>query len=239
MTPHEAFFTVHRDLPREGPGSRADLDWALRRVTLPRNARILDAGCGPGADIEGLLAHAPDGHVLATDTHAPFVERVKNAWKDDPRVTAETADMRVATSPFDLIWSAGAVYFLGLEEGLPLLAEKLAPSGAIIFSDMVYISTRRDPEMREAVEAEAPWIMGHVEHQQRIASLGFSMHGRRVLPISSWEAYYTPMEARLEELAPTDDPELQAAIDEAAAEIALWRTYHRQFGYVLSVVRPA
>ena len=72
MTPDEAFFTVHADLPREGPGSRADLDWAVRVAGVSDTARILDAGCGPGADIEGLLAHAPRGHVMAVDTHAPF-----------------------------------------------------------------------------------------------------------------------------------------------------------------------
>ncbi|CAN0595418.1 unnamed protein product [Ectocarpus sp. 12 AP-2014] len=202
-------------------------------------SRILDAGCGPGADIAGLLAHAPRGHVTAVDTHAPFVERVKAKWSVDARVTAQVADMRDASGPFDFIWSAGALYFLGLDDGLPLLVEKLAPQGAIAFSDMVYLSSKRDPEMRQAIEKEAPWIMGHIEHQKRLASLGFTCLGQRVLPPSSWEAYYIPMEHRIAKLSPTQDEALQAALTEAADEIALWRKYYRQFGYVLSVVRPS
>lgn len=238
MTPEQAFFTVHSDLPREGPGSRADLDWALKLASPPQDARILDAGCGPGADIEGLLAHAPLGHVTALDTHAPFVKAAQANWSEEPRVTLETGDMSEAKGPFDLIWCAGSLYFLGLEKGLLQMAEKLVPGGAIAFSDMVYTSQRRDPEMRKAVEVEAPWITGHIAHQEKIAALGFRILGQRVLPPASWEAYYTPMQARLKTLTPTTDPVLQAAIDEAAAEIALWRKYHRQFGYVLSVVRP-
>lgn len=238
MTPNEAFFTVHSDLPREGPGTRADLDWAMTLASPPKDARILEAGCGPGADIEGLLAHVPSGHVTAVDTHAPFIKTVQAKWPHEPRVTALVTDMANVSGSFDLIWSAGALYFLGLKEGLSVMSEKLAPEGAIAFSDMVYLSDQRDPDMRKAIEAEAPWITGHIAHQKRIKDLGFMILGQRVLPIASWEAYYTPMEARLKALIPTEDRELRAAIDEASAEIALWRKYHRHFGYVLSVVRP-
>jgi|GEM_PF-4683729 len=46
-----AFFTVHRDLDREGPGEAADVHWALDVAGTPEDARILDAACGPGADM--------------------------------------------------------------------------------------------------------------------------------------------------------------------------------------------
>ena len=52
-----AFFTVHQDLPREGPGDRESLDWALGLAGVAPEGVILDAGCGPGADVPGLLAH--------------------------------------------------------------------------------------------------------------------------------------------------------------------------------------
>ena len=35
MIPEDAFFTVHRDLEREGPGEAADVIWALEVAGTP------------------------------------------------------------------------------------------------------------------------------------------------------------------------------------------------------------
>ena len=42
----EAFFTVHRGLPREGPGTAEDVAWACGLAGLPEGAVICDAVCG-------------------------------------------------------------------------------------------------------------------------------------------------------------------------------------------------
>lgn len=52
------FFTVHRDLPREGQGSRAKRDAALAQIRMPKAARLWDASGALGADIDGQLDHA-------------------------------------------------------------------------------------------------------------------------------------------------------------------------------------
>ncbi|HEX8823356.1 MAG TPA: class I SAM-dependent methyltransferase, partial [Archangium sp.] len=46
----DAFFLLHTDLPREGPGSDDCTREALRRLRpwLPASPRVLDLGCGPG-----------------------------------------------------------------------------------------------------------------------------------------------------------------------------------------------
>ena len=74
--------------------------------------------------------------------------------------------------------------------------------------------------------------------RKTIQDAGFALLGQRVLPDAAWEAYYTPMEARIAALRPTADTDLAKILDEAEAEIALWRNYRHQFGYVLTVVRP-
>ena len=238
MTPNEAFFALHSDLPREGPGTREDLDWAIRHTHIPTDARILDAGCGPGADIEGLLAHAPTGHVTAVDTHPAFVDTVKARWDGDPRVTAIAGDIRDIVGPFDFIWCAGALYFLGIEAGLPILGSKLAPGGCIAFSDLVYTTTDPDLTLRSYLEQEVPQMRSTAELLETVAKAGFSVLGHRVLSSASWEEYFTPQERRIAELRSDGDAALSAVLDEAETEIAMWRRYSDQFGYVLTVVQP-
>ncbi len=239
MTAKEAFFQLHEGLPCEGPGSRQDLEWAVIRAHIQADARILDAGCGPGADIDGLLTHASEGHITAVDRHLPFIEAVEARWGRDKRVTAIAGDMRDAKGPFDFIWCAGALYLLGLEKGMPLLGSKLAQGGTIAFSDLVYIGPNPDPELRAYLKAEVSEMRTHSELQAAIKALGFRSLGQRVMPKSSWETYYVPLEQRIAMLRASADAALCDVLDAAETEIAMWRRHSDQFGYVLSVVRPA
>ena len=239
MTPAQraAFFTLHEGLPRQGPGTRRDLDWACRIAGVTPDARILDAGCGPGADIEGLLAHAPRGHVLAVDTHAPFVDEVATRFSGDARVQTVAGDMVDARGPFDFVWCAGALYFLGVANGLRIMAEKLDTDGAIAFSHLVYTVAAPDPAVRRVFDAE-PDVMGHMALQALIENTGFKLHGQRVMPNASWDAYYEPMRTRIAKLRPDADEHLSAVLNEAEAEIALRDSFPRHFSYVTSVVTP-
>ncbi len=48
--------------------------------------------------------------------------------------------MGVLTGPFDLIWSAGALYFLGVTDGLTGWRAALAPGGAVAFSEPCFFT---------------------------------------------------------------------------------------------------
>lgn len=233
------FFQLHADLPREGPGDRASLDWAFTTGNLPRDARIFDAGCGPGADIEWLLSNAPGGHVLAMDLHPPFIDRVAERWGKDPRVEARVGSMAEAEGPFDLIWIAGALYFLGVEKGLRHFRPHLAPGGVVAFSELAWLTDDPAPALRWELGKEYPEIGDAAILEARVKAAGYDLCGLRVLDDAAWEAYYTPLEARAAMLRPGAGPELIAVLDAAIAEIALWRENRDAFGYLLAVVRPA
>jgi hypothetical protein len=168
----------------------------------------------------------------------PFIEAVNARWGEDERVTSIVGDMREVSGPFEFIWCAGALYFLGVEKGLPLLGSKLAPDGAIAFSDLVYLVPNPDSELRTYLEGEVPQMRTQLELGTAIREAGFVSFGQRTLPDLSWEEYYSPMERRIEELRPDAGAELSEVLNEAENEIAMWRRYSDQFGYVLSVVRP-
>ena len=68
MTPEAAFFALHRDLPREGPGQAEDVHWALYTAAVPEEARICDLACGPGADTRTLAKARPHARITGIDS---------------------------------------------------------------------------------------------------------------------------------------------------------------------------
>lgn len=235
MTPDEAraFWALHRGLPRQGPGEPADVAWAARVANVPAYARICDAGCGPGADLEALLEVAPEGHVTAIETHADFVEEA--AARELDRVDVQQGDMAEIEGPYDFIWAAGSLYFLGITEGLRLWRDALAPGGAVAFSEPCWLIPNPSDELRRFWRRYPP-LSGQAGIATRIGAAGWEQVDSRVLSDHAWESYFRPMERRLAELRKQGS---HPVWEEAEEEIALWRQNARAFGYLLSVVRPA
>ncbi len=234
----EAFFTLHRDLPREGPGEAADVAWAATICGLAADADIVDVACGPGGDIAALLVAAPKGHVTALDKTPHFVEAARGAWRDDPRVMVLRADMARIMNSFDLIWCAGAVYFMGVTEALSAWRKSLNPGGVVAFSEPCWFSASPSPEARENW-ADYPPMTDEAGISARVAAAGFEVLGTRRLSDAAWEAYYTPMEQRIAALKSEATEDLAQVLQEAEAEIAAWRAHRAEFGYLLVLARPA
>ena len=240
MTPEEAFFTVHRDLPREGPGMPEDVLWALDVAGTPEKARICDVACGPGADTVTLARARPLARIDALDTTPQFIDAAKVRVADfGPRVQAMVRDFADLPDDYDLIWCAGAAYFLGFETALDIWRDRLLPSGAIAFSEPAWVSEPPAPAARAFWE-EYPAICGISDLKVRLEAAGWRVEAERWLIGAPWEAYYRPMKERLALLkrdalgAP-----LAAAIAETEREIANWERAPDKIAYVLFVVRPA
>ena len=72
------FYEVYDDLPRGGPG---DTESTVRALSLiknaPPNPRILDIGCGPGAQTM-VLAQNSSGTITAVDNHQAFLDKLRH-----------------------------------------------------------------------------------------------------------------------------------------------------------------
>ena len=227
------FLLIHSANPREGPGDRESMDWALSQIDVTGAGRVLDAGCGPGADIPGLLAHMPKARLVAMDSHAPYIDRVRARYAGEPRVRAMIGDMARPEGRFDLIWSAGAIYNLGVGKGLRGWHAHLEDGGAVVFSELAWTGA---PRSAAAVDF---WATGYPAMQDREGVLaearaaGYETRAARFLPVAAWAAYYDPLQARVEELrACGDDPAMQAALDSEQREIDLWRAHGNEYGYL-------
>lgn len=236
--PINAFFTLHRDLPREGPGEAADIRWAATLANLPETAQMADVGCGPGGDIATLLDVAPKGQVTALDTTAHFVTAARENWKADDRVTVLQADMARIMNEYDMIWCAGAVYFMGVTKALNTWRKSLKRGGVVAFSEACWFSDTPSMRAKELWGKEYPSMTNEAGIKAQIEAAGFEVLGAQRLSDAAWEAYFQPLEVRLAALRPDADDDLAAVLDETIEEIACWRAHRDEYGYLLSVVRP-
>ena len=223
MTLPPGFFTLHRDLPREGPGSAASVDWVLARMPAP--GLVADVACGPGADTVTLAERLPGARIEALDLTPHFVaEAARRCARFGPRVTARQGDMRdlasLVSGPVDLIWCMGALYALGIETALPLWRPALAPGGRLAFSEPVFLTDPPGPGAR-AFWADYPAVTDAAGIKARIETAGYRLLDATPLTGEPWADYYHPQQARIAALRPGADAELAAVLDAAETEIAL------------------
>lgn len=239
------FFEVFGALPRQGPGSRESTAEALGLCReLPPEPAILDLGCGVGAQTLD-LAELTAGTVVAVDIHAPSVARLNEVIDErglSDRVRAVVGDMgRLELPPdsFDLVWSEGALYNLGLDDALPICRRFVRPGGYVAFTDAVWCTDDPPPEVRASF-AEYP-TMGRVpDVLAAIGRCGLERVGHFTVPDEAWWTdFYTPMQRRIEELreAYTGDPQALAAVDEIADEPEMHRRHGHHYAYEFFVAR--
>lgn len=240
MIDPELFFTVHRDLPREGPGEPADVHWAIQNSGLSGDIDVLEAACGPGADLVTLAEALPEARITGIDKHAHFVDaaRVASAAYAD-RVSVRQGDMADPGGPYDFIWCAGALYFLGVTEGLSAWRSALKPGGAIAFSEPVLPDGPNPPEALAFWAEDYPQITDLRGIENRVKAAGYRIDAKRFVIGKPWENYYGPMKQRLAMLrAGKPSAELLSVLDIHDREIAQWEAARDHIAYALLLVRP-
>ncbi len=241
------FYEIFEALPRQGPGERASTERALRLLPpLRRDQRILDVGCGSGAQTLD-LARATEAQIVAVDNHAPFISRLTAraaALGLGDRISAQIGDMndlRFPDGSFDVVWSEGAIFIIGFAKGLAAWRRLLVPGGHLVVSEFCW--PRPDPpaEVRELFiggDSDA----GDVEaRRQAIAAAGYRLIGDFPLPASGWsENYHSPLAACLERFRAkhAGDPEALEVAARSEREIAVYRKHPEHFGYVFFAMTP-
>jgi len=244
---HQAiFFEVFESLPRQGPGNRTCTARALQLCgELPPSPSVLDLGCGTGAQTLH-LAELTTGSIVAIDNHAPSIERLRAAIAErglDGRIRAAIGDMANPDLPpasFDLAWSEGAFYNIGIDRALGLCSTLLRPGGCLAFTDAVWLTADPPPEVREVFDAEYPGMGTVAGVIDAITRAGFSPAGHFTLPDEAWwDDFYTPMLRRIDELehAYAADAEALAVLADLRREPEMHRRYSYSYGYEFFVAR--
>ncbi|MGH7864992.1 MAG: class I SAM-dependent methyltransferase, partial [Candidatus Binataceae bacterium] len=225
------FYELTRGLPRQGPGSAAATRRALAMTRgLPNLPRILDVGCGPGAQtIE--LALATGGTIVAVDRSARFLAELKQRARAAgvgskiKAIRASMFDMEFAKETFDLIWSEGAIYIRGFAAGLSAWRRFLRAGGWIAVSELSWLVGDPPTEPRKFWARSYPRMQSVESNRAIVTAAGYVELQTFVLPAQDWwDNYYGPGEARVGELRTkySADTELLATLNEIQREYDLF-----------------
>lgn len=244
----QAFFTLHQDLPREGPGSDAGTRRALGLLpALPAEPRVADLGCGPGKQTL-VLAGELKALVLAVDFHQPYLDQLKRSAAGaglSHLIQTRCADMGSLSDPpdsFDLIWSEGAIYILGFARGLELWRPLLASGGCLVASELTWLESDPPAEVRDYFTVEYPAMTDVGGNLALAEEAGYEVLAHFPLENQAWwDNYYQPLARRAEALAEQakDDPDLAAVLAENQTETDIWRRFGGSFGYVFYLLRKS
>jgi len=243
----EAFFKLYEPLHRHAPGND-DITLAVIRDLPDRiqkragDISVLDLGCGKGRQTR-VLALELAARVTSVDTYQPFLDDLlEQAQKDglkDRIKTLCTSFLETDGIPgnADLIWSEGAIYLAGLENGLSLWGNLLKPDGVIVVSEAVWLTDNPSSQTRDFWQAAYPDMETIDGTIRKVEQAGFNVLGTRILPSEAWwDEYYIPLEERMELLADENDVPLTAVIAETRKEIDICREYGNEYGYLFLIM---
>ena len=183
---------------------------------------------------------------MAIDSHVPSIERLKAAIAErglSQRVSAIVGNMARLAQPlgvFDLIWSEGALYNIGLRDALRVCYGLLRPGGYLAFSDAVWRKENPPPEVKAGFDLDYPTMGWLDDDVAAIRECGFDLVGHFTLPDEAWwDDFYAPMETRIAELRGTyaGDVEASAILDQLAEEPEMHRRHSDFYAYEFFVAR--
>lgn len=206
MTETQLLIDFHKDTERQGPGSKYDTLLALSFINYEKGMplKVADIGCGSGAQTI-TLAQNIEGTISAVDLFPEFLDKLNIRSQElglqEKIITIGKSmeDLPFSEEEFDIIWSEGAIYIIGFEDGIKKWKDFLKPGGYMAVSEITWKTNSRPAEIEEYWNTEYPQIDTASNKIRILEENGFSPIGYFILPESSWlDNYYQPMEERFD-----------------------------------------
>ncbi|MCK5015164.1 MAG: class I SAM-dependent methyltransferase [Candidatus Omnitrophica bacterium] len=233
-------------LPRCGPGDNESTRRAYESILeVPKQPFILDIGCGTGMQTLE-LARISEGKIIALDNCQGFLDILMNRAVEDRLqdfVTPKNMSMREMDfneETFDIIWSEGALYSMGFQNGLKRCRQLLKDGGYLAVTELVYIAPDPPIPVVQYFESEYPDIKDVKSNVELIQNEGFHLLSNFTLPESSWlDNYYLPIEKKLPYLIKKyQNNQVALGVFEGFQnEVNFYKKYSEFYGYEFFVMK--
>lgn len=242
----EYFYELFSSLPRGGPGDNKSTRKAFGYLkNLPEEPFILDIGCGPGMQtIE--LARISKGKIIALDNFQPFLDiLIQKATEEgfSRRIIPKNQsmfEMDFKDNTFDIIWSEGALYLMGFQNGLKRCNKLLKNKGYLVVSEAVLLLPNIPEPLKKFWNEGYPDIKDVKSNISLIENEGYNLLSHFTLPKYSWiDNFYSPMEKRLAELKKKyrNNKIALQVFEESEKEIQIYNKYSDYFGYEFFIMQ--
>ena len=243
MTQHEQymndFMTVFETLERWGPGDESETLRALSN--LPANPEsVLEVGCGKGLATLVLAKHLTS-HITAIDNEQSALDSLSIALDNEclkdrvETICASMTELPFDIKSFDLIWAEASAYIMGVENALSKWKPLLKDNGILVFSDLVLLTPKPSKGLKDFWDKEYPDMQTPETRRTQITAAGYELLSDFTFSQSSWDNYYLPLKARIEELMPTMKG--SAALDDMGKEVDLYLNHNAEYGYQMFVLK--
>ena len=242
MNDHDAymqdFMKVFQTLERWGPGSDEDTLHALSLIPKSPGS-ILEIGCGKGLATK-VLAECSRAHITAIDNEQQALDQLIKRFKEQGlSARLETSCTNMAELPFshesfDLIWSEGSAYIIGIEKALKLWKPVLKNQGYLMISDLVWKTDAPSKQSIEFWRHEYPDIQSVHTRIKQIEKTGYQVVAHFSQSKVAWENYYAPLRERLNELE--SEMVNSTAFKDMKNEVNICTELADEFGYHMFIL---
>jgi len=247
MNEFELLVDLHKYNLRQGPGSPQVTKKAIELTGLldQKNLEIADIGCGTGGQTLD-LARFLDGKITAVDLFAEFLEMLTIRASEkglSHRIIPQEASMDnlpFENNIFDLIWSEGAIYLMGFENGIGQWLRHLKPGGILAVSDITWITDSRPEELEQYWQRECPEIDTVSVKLDVLKKQGYEAIGHLILPEDCWiEHYYLPLQESYKPFLERQGHSQEAIdmISSAESEFEMYLKYRQYYSYGFFIAR--
>ena len=246
MSVEDILYEVFGPLVQGAPGNDASTLRALGAVPDRDSvSQVLDLGVGHGRTTFTLADALRNARITAVEIHAPFVRRITERARKAGvahRVHAVCGDMEkidTADGSIDLVWAEGSIYVVGMERALITWRPWLRPGGCLAFSDFVRWTDDFPEEARDFWAMEYPDMASETVIRSRAEAASYRVVSSFRMSEEAHEAYYVPLEARVDELAGHADADIQEILGGLRKEIDIVRRFRKEAGYMFFVLQRA
>ena len=247
MEDYQLLIDLHKRAKRQGPGgdeeTKKAIDLALLDSSTP--LRIADIGCGTGSSTI-LLARLLNAQITAVDFLPDFLEELrinaqnKGLTKKINPLACSMEKLKFNDEEYDVVWSEGAIYNMGFENGIRNWKRFLKINGLLIISEITWLTGERPFELQNDWENEYPEIDTASAKIRILENNNYSPISYFFLPENCWlDNYYGPMQNSFTDFLKRNNnsEEAQAIVNAEKKEIALYEKYKKYFSYGVYIAR--